>query len=48
MQDGKDDLIGMRNNNGIPKFVEEEGSDSARGYSSFTREMIVYYHIGSK
>jgi len=31
MQDDKDDLIGIRNNNGIPKFVKEKGSDSARG-----------------
>ena len=30
MQDDKDDLTGMRNNNGIPKFVEERGSDSAK------------------
>jgi len=38
MQDDKDDLTGMRKNNGIPKFVEEEGSDSARGYCSFIGE----------
>jgi len=27
----KNDLTGMRNNNWIPKFVEEKESDSARG-----------------
>ena len=31
-------MIWFRNNDGIPKFVEEEGSDSARGYCSFTGE----------
>jgi len=31
MQDDIDGLVGMRNNNGIPKLVEEKESDSARG-----------------
>jgi len=31
VQDGKDALTGTRNNDGIPKFIEEKGSDSARG-----------------
>jgi len=48
MQDGKDDLIGMRNNNGIPKFVEEKGSDSASGNVVLLGKMIVYHCIGLK
>jgi len=46
MQDSKDDLTGMRNNNGIPKFIEEKGSDSARGNVVSLGKMIVYRCIG--
>ena len=31
MQDSKGDFDWERNNNGIPKFVEETGSDSTEG-----------------
>jgi len=46
MQDGKDDLIGTRNNNGIPKFVEEKGSDSASGDVVPLGKKTVYHCIG--
>jgi len=48
MQDGIYDLIGTRNNNGIPKFFEEKGSDFARGNVVLLGKMIVYYRIGSE
>jgi len=46
MQYDKDALTGMRNINGIPKFVEEKGSDSARGNVVSLGKMTVYYRIG--
>jgi len=46
MQDDKGDLTGMRNNNRIPKFIEEKGSDSAWGNVVSLGKMIVYYCIG--
>ena len=46
MHDGKDDLIGTRNNNGIPKFIEEKGSDSASGDVVPLGKMTVYHCIG--
>jgi len=45
MQNGKDDLTRMRNNNGIPKFVKEKDLTPLGGKSSFTGKMIVYYRI---
>jgi hypothetical protein len=47
MQDDKDDLTGMRNNNEIPKFVEEKGSDAARGNVVSLGKIVVYYRVGS-
>jgi len=46
MQDDKGDLTRDRNNNGIPKFVEEKGPDSARGNVVSLGKMIVFYRIG--
>jgi len=43
MQDGKSDLTRMRNNNGIPKFVEEMRSDSTWGNVVSPEKMVVYY-----
>jgi len=48
MQDSKDDLSGTRNNNKIPKFVEEKGIRLRLGVILvLLGKMIVYYPIGS-
>jgi hypothetical protein len=43
MQDNKDDLTGMRNNNGVPKFVEEKDPTPLRGNVVSLGKMVVYY-----
>ena len=44
MQDDEVDLTETRNNDGIPKFVEE-WAPTPLGECSFTGEKIVYYRI---
>jgi len=45
MQDGKDDLTGRRNHNGIPKFVEERDPTPLGDNVVSLGTMIVYYRI---
>jgi len=46
MQDDKDDLTGDRNNNRIPKFVEERDLTPLRDIVVSLGKVIVYYRIG--
>jgi len=46
MQDDTDDLTGMRNNNGIPKFVEKRDLTPLGGNVVSQGKMIVYYRTG--
>jgi len=48
MQDGKDDLTGLRNNNGVPKFIwRKRDPTPLRGNVVSLGKMIVYYRIDS-
>jgi len=48
MQNVKNDLTRTRNNNGIPKFVEERDPTPIGDNLVSLGKMVVYYHIGSK